>query len=214
MPLAGAILILLVSVLATLPIPSNDLPKAVSSALPESGVTHPVTAVLLNFRGYDTLLEVAVLIAALLGVLSAARREHPERLSAPPMLQAAARLLAPLMVLTAGYLLWAGAHRPGGAFQAAAVLAAAAVLLALVGLLAGWPRPSLRLRLAIAAGPAVFLIAAAPIFDRALLLYLPPEHAGLLILLIESGLTLSLGFVLAGLFLAVLRGDPMEANKP
>jgi multisubunit Na+/H+ antiporter MnhB subunit len=118
------------------------------------------------------------------------------------------------MVLTAGYLLWAGAHRPGGAFQAAAVLAAAAVLLALVGLLDGWVQPSQRVRLAIAAGPAVFLVVAAPVFNRSLLLYLPPEHAGWLILLIESALTLSLGLVLAGLFLAVVRGDPREANEP
>ncbi len=35
-----------------------------------SGVTHPVTAVLLNFRGYDTLLEVAVLLIALVGTWS------------------------------------------------------------------------------------------------------------------------------------------------
>jgi multisubunit Na+/H+ antiporter MnhB subunit len=130
------------------------------------------------------------------------------------MLQAAAHVLVPLMVLTAGYLLWAGAHRPGGAFQAAAVVAAAAVLLALVGLLDGWTRPSLPTRLAVAAGPAVFLVVAAPVFDRPLLLYLPPEHAGPLILLIESGLTLSLGFVLAGLFLAVVRGDPVERREP
>ena len=213
-PLAGAILVLLMSALTTLPSPSHNLPEAVSVALPGSGVTHPVTAVLLNFRGYDTLLEVAVLVAALLGVLSAARRDRPKRLSAPPILQAAARLLAPLMVLTAGYLLWAGGHRPGGAFQASAVLAAAAVLLALVGLLDGWAGPSLRIRLAIAAGPAVFLIVAAPVGNRALLLYLPPEHAGLLILLIESGLTLSLGFTLAGLFLAVVRGDPTKVKEP
>lgn len=208
LPIGGMILVLLAGVLTGLPAPSNELPEAVSSALAASGVTHPVTAVLLNFRGYDTLLEVAVLIAALLGVLSVVRREDPEQLSAPPMLQAVARLLVPLMVLTAGYLLWAGAHRPGGAFQAAAVLAAAAVLLALVGLLEGWARPSLRIRLAIAAGPAVFVIVAAPAFDRSQLLYLPPEHAGSLILLIESGLTLSLGFALAGLFLAVVRRDP------
>jgi hypothetical protein len=36
----------------------------------ESGVSNPVTAVLLNFRGYDTLLELAVLLAALLGILA------------------------------------------------------------------------------------------------------------------------------------------------
>ena len=47
-----------------------DLPEAVAAHMAESGVEHPVTAVLLNFRGYDTLLEVAVLLLALLGVLT------------------------------------------------------------------------------------------------------------------------------------------------
>lgn len=207
LPLAGAIAILLAGALRGLPAPSGELREAVSAALAHSGVSHPVTAVLLNFRGYDTLLEVSVLLAALLGVLGAARDARPARLSAAPLLQAATRVLVPFMLLTAGYLLWAGAHRPGGAFQAAAVLAAGAVLLALVGMLGGWTRPALRTRLAIAAGPAVFLLVAAPSFERTLLLQLPPQHAGRLILLIEAALTLSLGFILAGLFLALLRGD-------
>ena len=37
-------------------------------ALAQSGTENPITAVLLNFRGYDTLLEMAVLTSALMGV--------------------------------------------------------------------------------------------------------------------------------------------------
>jgi hypothetical protein len=40
---------------------------AVESKLHQSGVKNPVTAVLLNFRDYDTLLELTVLLLALLG---------------------------------------------------------------------------------------------------------------------------------------------------
>ena len=47
-----------------------DLRVPVAAHLADSGVTHPVTAVLLNFRGYDTLLEIAVLLLALLGILA------------------------------------------------------------------------------------------------------------------------------------------------
>ncbi|MEQ8661778.1 MAG: DUF4040 domain-containing protein [Gammaproteobacteria bacterium] len=208
LPLAGAILALLAALPAGLPPAATALPAAVAAALPDSGVTHAVTAVLLNFRAYDTLLEVAVLLAALLGVLAAVRCEQRARLSAAPVLQATARVLVPLMILTAGYLLWAGAHRPGGAFQAAAVLAAAAVLLALVGMLEGWSHPPLRVRFALVVGPWVFLCVALPRAEQAVLLYLPPASAGGLILLIESALTLSLGLALAGLFLALLRGTP------
>ena len=38
------------------------------AAIPDSGVSHPVTAVLLNFRAYDTLLELAVVLSAVLGI--------------------------------------------------------------------------------------------------------------------------------------------------
>ncbi len=186
------------------------LAAEVEAQLPASGVAHPVTAVLLNFRGYDTLLEVAVLLLALLGMLAAGA--GPRALAVPPdpllavppdpLLAGLARTLAPLMLLVAGYLLWAGAHRPGGAFQAGAVLAAAAVLLRLAGLLPAWARPGRRLRLAWAAGFALFLLAAAGGLAAGALLRYPPDWAGALILAIEAGLTFSLGLILAGLFLA------------
>jgi hypothetical protein len=49
------------------------LRRDVTEALPRSGVENPVTAVLLNFRAWDTLLESVVLLAALIGVWSLAR---------------------------------------------------------------------------------------------------------------------------------------------
>jgi multisubunit Na+/H+ antiporter MnhB subunit len=170
-------------------------------------VAHPVTAVLLNFRGYDTLLEVAVLLLALLGMWAVQREgtAAPARQSErdDPLLRALARLAVPLMILVAGYLLWAGAHRPGGAFQAGAVLAGAAVLMQLAGLLPAWASPGLLLRLGLAGGFLVFLTVAAGLLGEGALLRYPPQHAGALILLIEAGLTISLGLILAGLFLVL-----------
>lgn len=196
----------LVRAVLDLPPPAVDLPAAVAANLGQSGVEHPVTAVLLNFRGYDTLLEVAVLLIALLGVVAVAKPMHGEeekdegKDEANPVLQTLARLLAPLLVLAAGYLLWAGGHRPGGAFQAAALLAGAVVLLRLAGLVPAWPRPHWVLRLGVVAGFFVFLGVA--VLGQGALLAYPPDLAGGLILLIEAGLTLSLGLILAGLFLA------------
>lgn len=185
-----------------------DLRTPVAQQLVHSGVTHPVTAVLLNYRGYDTLLEIAVLLLALLAILAVVGEApaSPSRL-AHPVLQTLARLAAPLMVVVAVYLLWAGAFRPGGAFQAGAVLAAAAVLLHLVGLLPGWSRPRLGLRIGIAAGFALFLAVAAGLLTQGALLQYPPAAAGVLILLIESGLTVSLALILAGLFLLLSREE-------
>ena len=188
--------------------PAIDLRVPVAAHLEESGVSHPVTAVLLNYRGYDTLLEIAVLLLALLAILAVGSetRVAPSR-KAHPVLQALVRLAIPAIIVMAVYLLWAGAFRPGGAFQAAALLAAAAVLLHLVGLLPGWSTPRLRLRLGLVAGFAVFLTVAAALLTQGALLKYPPEAAGGLILLIESALTLSLALILAGLFLILSRDE-------
>jgi len=211
----GALLaVLLVAAILALPPPAVDMPAQVRAHLPASEVQHPVTAVLLNFRGYDTLLEVAVVQLALLGVLAGTGVERRHRATgirpAVPLLRAVTSWLVPLMLLVAGYLLRAGAYRPGGAFQAAAVLAAAGVLLHLARVLRAWAVPGLRQRWALVAGLLNFaLVAALPLALGARLLEYPSGHAGLLILLIETGLAISLGLLLAGLYLS-LSDDGME----
>jgi multisubunit Na+/H+ antiporter MnhB subunit len=166
-------------------------------------VTHPVTAVLLNFRGYDTLLEVAVLLIALVGTwslrLGPPAREHD---SPGIVLLEMVRLLVPLLIVLAGYLLWLGAHAPGGAFQAGALLAGAGVVLALseVRPLGGLGPTTLRLIASL--GVAVFLAVALLVMgDGRRLLEYPVERAGLLILLIESAATVAIGMTLTYLFL-------------
>lgn len=191
--------------LLQLPPPDVRLAEQVMARLDTSGAAHPVTAVLLNFRGYDTLLEIAVLLLALLGVLVATDDEHTpsHRISGKPqpVLQSMTKLIVPLMILVAGYLLWAGAHRPGGAFQAGAVLASAIVLLYLAGLAPAWCAPPRFLRFGLTAGFLIFLGIAAALMLQGSLLQYPPAWAKALILTIEAGLTLSLGLILAGLFL-------------
>lgn len=182
--------------------PAPGLADAVGARLAESGVSHPVTAVLLNFRGYDTLLELAVLLLALIGTWSV-RRAHRCAGNVPgPLLRQLPGLLAPLMVLIAGYLLWAGAHAPGGAFQAGSLLGGVGILLCLSGhsmpdWVQGWP-----LRLVALLGVAVFVIlgvgvAALPSGGP---LDWPPDAAKTLILGIELAAMLSIGVILAALF--------------
>lgn len=198
--LAGALILALLDV----PAARVDLPAAVAAHMSESGVAHPVTAVLLNFRGYDTLLEIGVLLLALIVVLAHAREEDAAAAGTPRadlVLQTLARVAVPLMILAGVYLLWAGAFRPGGAFQGGAVLGAAAVLLHLAGLAPAWDAPARRLRSGLAAGFLVFLAVAGGLLASGALLQYPPAWAGALILLIEASLTVSLALILAGLFL-------------
>jgi multisubunit Na+/H+ antiporter MnhB subunit len=181
------------------------LAGAVESRLGESGVTNPVTAVLLNFRAYDTLLELAVLLAALLGIL-ALGPERPGYERADPLLRGFGAVLVPLLLLTGAYLLWTGAHAPGGAFQAGALLAAAGVVLRLLGTnRAGLPDGA-PLRLTAVAGVALFLAVglATLVSGRGFLDY-PVLWAGTLILVIEVAATLAIA---ATLVLAFVGGAP------
>lgn len=199
---------------AVLAIPESDpgLAPLIEANLDQSGVHSLVTAVLLNFRGYDTLLEIAVLLLATIGVLSL-RTVDPgsrERLApkADPVLSAMTRVLVPLMLLASGYLLWAGEHAPGGAFQAGSILGASGVLLAL----SGYARPGwvtqFGLRFTIAIGFITFLlIAIAPLLLGGNLLEYPPGLAKLLMLVIETWLTLSIGVILASLFISSATPD-------
>ena len=199
---------LLINAIVDLSSSPVNLRITVSDHMAESGVSHPVTAVLLNFRGYDTLLEIAVLLLALIGLLAAGPTLlPPPNQPADAMLQKLARIATPPVIVVGGYLLWAGAFRPGGAFQAGAVLAAAMVLLHLSGLLSAWNAQSLPLarRVILVGGFVLFLCISVVLLAAGTLLQYPPEQAGLLILLIESGLTLSLAAILAGLFLFLSR---------
>lgn len=185
----------------------------VSAKLATSGVGNPVTAVLLNFRGYDTLLEMFVLLVALLGVWSLSSEPLQHEAASGPVLDNLSRLLTPVLILVSAYLLWVGANAPGGAFQAGSVLAAAGVLM----LLTGWRLParllSLPLRLTLVAGPAAFVSIAMFTFllEKNLLEY-PPEYAGVIILFLETMATLSIGITLAALFLGGHPGDKKEPS--
>ena len=106
------------------------------------GIPNVVTAVLGSFRGYDTLGEVFVVLAACIGVLfilSAA--PPPER--APKSVddaglrhhlvpQVVGRLLIPFIVLFGLYVQFHGEYGPGGGFQAGAIIATGLILHALL----------------------------------------------------------------------------------
>ena len=67
----------------SLPDQAEGLQKIVAGKMEVSGVSNPVTAVLLNFRGYDTLLEMVVLFLA----LRQSRRRGIQDTAAPRGLQ-------------------------------------------------------------------------------------------------------------------------------
>lgn len=197
-------------------VPTIDLATHVGDALATSGVSHDITAVLLNFRSYDTLLEIAVLLAAAIVALAlrdpvpdatphappAETATHTaDRAIDTPVLASLVRALHPMLLLLAGYLLWAGSTRPGGAFQAGAVIAALGVIRRVSGVAPASDTLRRWQRSALLAGFALFLALGAGmlLLDRPLLAW-PSDLAGALILAIEAVLTVSIAVSLVGLF--------------
>ncbi|ROU00149.1 hydrogenase subunit MbhD domain-containing protein [Histidinibacterium lentulum] len=187
-----------------LPLPGRPGPE-LAEALPRAGVENPVTAVLLNFRAWDTLLESVVLLAALVGLWMLARDEAwteplglPQHVRPGGVMASFGRILPPVGVLVGAYVVYVGADRPGGAFQGGTVLAAVGIVAALAGLVRP-PRVTRRAwRAALVAGPAVFL--AAGLGGAALgagFLTLPERIAGSAIFAIEIALALSIAVTLA-----------------
>jgi len=200
------------------------LPSLVAQELEASGVSNPVTAVLLNFRSYDTLLEVAVLVVAMVAVWSMDRgarilgRERGEELNDPVLLYLV-RLVVPLAGVVAVYLTWAGSRDTGGAFQAGALLAGAGVLLVAAGFLRPPDADTRMVRGIVAMGLYTFIgvgLGVIP-FTGALLQY-PSGWAYPLILGIEAVLTVAIAVVLLELFVdvpAVPAPDPaLETLDP
>ena len=199
---AGAVLLFGASFSGLPPAPPG-LADAVEARIAQSGAVNPVTAVLLNFRAYDTLLEIAVLMLAAAGVWSLGSAAASPREAGPPsgpVLLAFVRVLIPLIGVVAGYLLWTGTKGPGGAFQAGAVLGASGVLLVVGGLARPAPRDPL-VRTGAAIGFVAFLAVGAGALarGRALLEY-PPARAETTVLVVEALLTISIATILVALF--------------
>ncbi|MCH8530242.1 MAG: DUF4040 domain-containing protein [Saccharospirillum sp.] len=203
------LLIMMVKAVWGLPQGMAAVGQAALLAVPESGVEHPVTAVLLNFRAWDTLLEVLVVLLALLALrqLTLPDETFPD---AWPLLLAWSRLLAPLSLLLGIYLLWRGADAPGGAFQSGALIAAGLLMLRLVGLSPALPWSRFGVRLSILIGPTIFLLAAmATASLGAGWLAFPPDWSKALILLIEVAATTSIAISLA----LLVGSDSRELNQ-
>jgi multisubunit Na+/H+ antiporter MnhB subunit len=204
----------LVSVVLLLPDDAPTLAPQALAPLASTGLGNPVTAVLMAYRALDTMLEKVVLLLALVAVWSLAperfwggRPAFGDRAKTGGPLDFLARVLLPVGVLAGIYLFWVGADAPGGAFAGGAVISAMGIL----GFFAGVARvPAVggfRLRLSLAAGIAVFLVAGLLGFVWASdFLAYPETWAKPVIVGIEIAMTFSVGVTLA----LLVTGPPGE----
>ena len=186
----------------------GPVPEAVAATLPAHFLRNPVSVVLLDLRGYDTLMETVVLLLAFLGARALMRRSELD----PPFTPMAAHrrytaplitLLTPILLLLALHILWTGGDAPGGAFQAGALLAALGVMYQLTGRLQPTRDSGIGIRGLVVCGLLVFSLFACLglAWSDAPLSY---PHAGgyASALVIEVALMLSIGTTLALLFAA------------
>lgn len=208
LPTAGAAFILVVMigwVALQLPTTPGAAGELAWQRIDEIGVSNPVTAVLLGYRAYDTLLEMGVLLAAWLGARAVATELRPGALPGPahagiPLVGALLSLVVPISMLVAVYLLQAGGSAPGGAFQGGAVLAAGGVLLCLTGRLEAAAQTSALERLLLILGLVVFSLTGLLVMaNGGPMLALPGAWA---IYLVETAMLLSIALTLVLLFAA------------
>lgn len=111
--------------------------KYVGDGPDELGAQNIVTAVIVTYRGLDTLGEVAVLFIAAAGVGYVLRKskEHKEaqgeRREASEILKSGAEFLLPLLLLFGVYIFIHGHLTPGGGFQGGVVIASGFLLIML-----------------------------------------------------------------------------------
>ncbi len=216
--LSALVAVALAAVVLLLPEPAPTLAPQAQQGLAETGLGNPVTAVLIAYRSFDTMLEKIVLLLAVVGVWSLA----PDRFwgGAPAALGRARpdgallfldQALVPLGILVGIHIFWVGADAPGGAFQGGAILAAMWMIV-MIARVTEPPRVSACwLRLALVAGPAVFLAAglAGSGMAGSFFAY-PAGFAKPIILFIEAFMLLTIAVTLPML----VAGPPRRSPEP
>ncbi len=103
-----------------------------SNVKQQTGAVNAVTAVVVNYRGFDTLGEVTVLFIASTGVgalLWRKRRERTAKTEGSVVLTTGTKLLFPFIVIFGAYIFIHGHLTPGGGFPGGATIATAFLLL-------------------------------------------------------------------------------------
>ncbi|MBF0199999.1 MAG: sodium:proton antiporter [Desulfamplus sp.] len=116
-------------------------PGFIEQGYHETATPNVVTAVLADYRSYDTLFESVVVFAASLVVMLVLRRTstgtsrikhfRPKREGRDTILRGAAQSIIPVMQIFALYVLFHGHYSPGGGFQGGVIFGASFILLSL-----------------------------------------------------------------------------------
>ena len=114
------------------------------NAYQQTHVPNVVTAVLADYRGFDTMFETGVVFVAVIGIMAILRREGvpkgaksrkrpPHQPPDPAITGVATRFIVPFMQIFGLYVIAHGHYSPGGGFQGGVILGASVILMAMTG---------------------------------------------------------------------------------
>ena len=180
----------------------NSVEKMIEQSTLNSAITHDITSILLDFRSLDTLLEVAVIFLALVGIKGVSPHFRYKPLSFPLIVtDTYVSLVFPIIVIVAFYILLSGAYQSGGAFQASAVLAGGFIIIKVTKPHYLENIKELFLKAIYSLGLLYFIIIGFLGFVQGSFLQYPKGYEYVLIVSIETMLTISLSAILANYFI-------------
>ena len=132
--------LLLATTLAELPSPDERTSTAhlsrhiISDGAKETGALNLVSAVLFDYRAFDTLGEATVIFAAVAGVVMLFYRAplHPSSIGLSMLAKRSLDSIGPFVFVAGMYVVLYGHISPGGGFQGGVILATLTILLSIV----------------------------------------------------------------------------------
>ena len=125
---------------ATSPVNTHVSKYYIEEAYNQTKVPNLVTAVLADYRGFDTMFETCVVFIALLGIFMLLKKDNdtqsPEEIednakSDNLIIRVASRFMVPFIQLFGLYVVAHGHYSPGGGFQGGVILGSSLILVAM-----------------------------------------------------------------------------------
>lgn len=224
--------------------PVKEIPKQSNAvglyyargAIRDCGSPSAITAMILDYRGYDTLYETTVIFLAMVGalsVLAGKRRKEEEQepwigLTRYTVVGTVIKKIVPFMVMFGLYVVFHGEVSPGGGFQGGVILGASFILYALIFSYQEGEKkmPSDTLRILNALGPFLFafvgligIVTGYAFLANKVIKGIPHGIEGTLfsslpLLLIELGIGFGVGSVITHVFYGYVTERPQLKSSP
>lgn len=229
----AVLLLFLVTKMPSLGDPDNPARQGMATRYLErspqdTGAQDVVTAVNVNYRGYDTMGKVGIIYCALMGVLAVLGREKRGRIHArldgarvapSKIVKVMVRFVIPFIVLFSAYVIIHAEISPGGGFQGGAIIGASMIIFtAIFGLQEASRRMPQGLRVPLEGsaimtffvlgvlgivGGGTFLTYAWPRVSTSI----QPALANWLSVIVEIAIGLGVGFALISILFAMMREE-------